>query len=154
MYYKEFYSELGKLLYAVADIDGMITHQEKRKLQEIVKKELVPSEKHLDEFGTDAAYYSEIEFDFQDEEIGDAEAAFNSFIDFVEDHHTAFDEKMLKACLHVARELAAAYRGTNRKEKALVDKLKNQLELIETKYPKKHVASKTHVATSKHHYKK
>ena len=102
MLYKDFYSELGKLLYAVADIDGVITQSEKKVLHEIVRKELVPAEKHKDEFGTDAAYYAEIEFEYLDEEIGDADAAFNSFIDFVEEHHTAFDAKMKKVCLHVA----------------------------------------------------
>ena len=130
MLYKYFYSELGKLLYAVADIDGVITQAEKKALHEIVKEELVPAEKHKDEFGTDAAYYAEIEFEFLDEEIGDAEAAFNSFIDFVEEHHTAFDEKMKKVCLHVAREIARAYHKTNRKEKLLIKKLKDKIEKI------------------------
>ena len=74
MLYKNFYSELGKLLYAVADIDGVITQAEKKALHEIVKKELVPAEKHTDEFGTDAAYYAEIEFEYLDEEQMDAEA--------------------------------------------------------------------------------
>lgn len=129
MLYKEFYSELGKLLYAIADIDGLITLKEKKVLLEIVKKELVPSEYHKDEFGTDAAYYSEIEFDFMDERILDSEAAFESFIDFIEEHHSAFDEKMKKACLHVVNKLAAAYHGINKKEQTLIKKLKNKLEL-------------------------
>src|ERR1035437_11182558 len=132
MLYKYFYSELGKLLYAVADIDGVITQAEKKALHEIVKEELVPAEKHKDEFGTDAAYYAEIEFEFLDEEIGDAEAAFNSFIDFVEEHHTAFDENMIKVCLHVAKEIANAYHKTNKKEKALIKKLKEKIEKIDT----------------------
>ena len=130
MIYKEFYSELGKLLYAVADIDGVITQKEKKKLEDIVRKELVPGEEHQDEFGTNSAYYSEIEFDFLDEGIVDAESAFESFIDFVEEHHTAFDETMSEVCLHVVKELAAAYRGTNKKEKALLEKLKMKLEEI------------------------
>lgn len=128
MIYREFYSELGKLLYAVADIDHVITQQEKNKLQDIVKKELVPAEPHKDAFGTDAAYYAEIEFDFLDEQIEDAETAFESFIDFVEEHHTAFDKKMKKVCLHITQELANAYRGTNKKEKQLLEKLKQKLE--------------------------
>jgi len=130
MLYKDFYSELGKLLYAVADIDGVITQAEKRALHDIVKRELVPAEKHKDEFGTDAAYYAEIEFEYLDEEIGDAEAAFNSFIDFVEEHHTAFDEKMKKICLHVAKEISNAYHKTNKKEKAIIKKLKEKIEKI------------------------
>ncbi|MBI4944956.1 MAG: hypothetical protein HY840_00985 [Bacteroidetes bacterium] len=128
MLYKDFYSELGKLLYAVADIDGVITPAEKKALHEIVRKELVPAEKHKDEFGTDTAYYAEMEFDYLDEEIGDAEAAFNSFIDFVEEHHMAFDEKMKKVCLHVAKEIANAYHKTNKKEKALIEKLKERIK--------------------------
>lgn len=130
MEYSEFYSELGKLLYAVCDIDGMITKQEKEKLQEAVKKELVPAEVHSDSAGTDFAYYSEIEFDFLDETIADAPAAFESFIDFVEEHHTAFDARMKKASLHVAKELASVYRGVNKKEQALITKLKKSLEKI------------------------
>ena len=132
MLYKDFYSELGKLLYAVADIDGAITQSEKKVLHEIVRKELVPSEKHKDEFGTDAAYYAEIEFEYLEEEIGDADAAFNSFIDFVEEHHTAFNEKMRKVCIHVAKEIANAYHKTNKKEKLIIKRLKEQIELIDT----------------------
>lgn len=132
MLYNEFYSELGKLLYAVADIDGVITQAEKKKLYEIVKKELVPAEVHKDGFNTDAAYYSEIEFDYLEEEIGDAETAFNSFIDFIEDHRTAIDAKMQKTCLRVAQELAEAYRKTNKKEMTLIEKLKDKIADIQT----------------------
>lgn len=137
MIYEKFYSELGKLLYAVADIDGVITPEEKKVLQDIVKKELVPTEQHVDGFGTDAAYLTEVEFDFLDEEIADAEAAFESFIDFVEEHHTAFDGNLKKVSLHIAKELANAYRGTNKKEKQLIDELKHTLEKMNLKNGKK-----------------
>lgn len=101
-------------------------------MYEIVRKELVPAEKHKDGFGTDAAYHTEIEFDFLEEEMADSETAFNSFIDFIEEHHTAFDQRMKKVCLHVAEELAEAYRKTNKKEKLLIDKLKNKIKRINT----------------------
>jgi len=136
MIYKELYAEIGKLLYAVADVDGVITKQEKEKLQDIVKKELAPAEKHVDQEGTDVAFYTEFEFDFEDEQIAETETAFNSFIDFVEDHHTTFTEKMKNACLHMVEELATAYRGTNKKEKALIKTLRNNLKGIETKKEK------------------
>lgn len=140
MKYKDFYAELGKLLYAVADIDHVITQKEKKALYDIVKNELVPSERHTDRFDTDVAFYTEMEFEFLDETIGETEDAFNSFIDFVEDHHTAFDEKMKKVSIHVAKELAQAYHGTNRKEKALINKLKEKLNKIEVKKLKKKLA--------------
>lgn len=144
MKYKDFYSELGKLLYAVADIDHVITQKEKKALYDIVKNELVPHERHTDQFKTDVAFYAEMEFDFLAETIGDTEAAFNSFIDFVEDHHTAFDERMKKVCLHVAKKLAQAYHGTNKKEKVLIDKLKEKLNKIEIKKAKKKLHNKIH----------
>jgi len=133
MLYKEFYSELGKLLYAVSDIDKVISKVEKNKLQDIIKNELVPAESHVDYFGTNSAFYSEIEFEFLDEEIADAEAAFESFIAFVEDHHTAFNERMKKVSLHVMKELAGAYYGTNKKEKKLIREATKMLNKIEVK---------------------
>ena len=142
MLYKEFYSELGKLLYAVADIDKVITQQEKKELQKIVRSELVPFEKHTDEFGTDAAYYSEIEFEINDEEIIDSDSAFNSFIDFITEHHTAFDEKMKKVCIHVVEEIASSYKGKNKKEKEISKKLKDKLTKIELKKSKSHFDEK------------
>jgi hypothetical protein len=119
MLYKQFYSELGKLLYAIADIDGIITPREKKVLQEIVRKELIPSE-----------IYAEIEFDFLQDEQADAETAFESFVNFVEDHHTAFDKRMRRICMHVAKKLADEYYGTNKKEEFLVKKLKETFEKI------------------------
>jgi uncharacterized tellurite resistance protein B-like protein len=129
MIYPRFYSELGKLLYAVASADGVISEKETLALHKMVKDELVPSEKHLDKYGTDAAYYTEIEFEILKETpSSDSEAAFNSFIDFVEKHQSAFDARLKRIALHIAEELAEAYRGTNKKEKALIDKLKHCLE--------------------------
>lgn len=133
MTYKDFYSELGKLLYAISDIDGTISKEEKKKLQEIIKNELVAEESHTDAFGTNAAFYSEIEFEFLDENIADAAAAFESFIDFVEYHHTAFDERMKKTSLHVMKELANVYYGTNKKEKQLIQKAVKMLNKIDIK---------------------
>lgn len=130
MIIKELYSELGKLLYAVADIDGVITSKEKIALQDIVKKELVPLEKEKDGFGTNTAYYSEFEFDFLDEEISDTESVFNSFLDFVEEHRGSFDVNAKQLCLNITNELASAYRKTNKKEKVLIDTLKEKLESI------------------------
>lgn len=133
MLYKEFYSELGKLLYAVSDVDGTISKTERNKLQEIVKKELAPVESHIDIHGTNAAFYSEIEFDFLDEEIADPKTAFESFISFVEDHHSAFDERMIKVSLRVMKELADAYYGTSKKEKDLIQQATKLLRKIEVK---------------------
>ncbi len=99
MRYKDFYAELGKLLYAVAGIDKTVSETEKKRLQNIIKEELAPKEVHTDAFGSDTAYYDEMEFEFLDDQIAEPEAAFESFIEFMDEHHTVFDTKLKKRCL-------------------------------------------------------
>lgn len=127
MRYKNFYSELGKLLYAVAMADGEISKSEAEAIHKAVKDELVPQESHTDEFGTDAAHFTEIEFEIMDQTMADPEEAFNSFISYVEEHHTAFDDRLKTITLDVARKVANSYRGINRDEAAILDKLHTKL---------------------------
>ena len=128
MLYKQFYSELGKLLYAIACADGMIMPAEEKKFRELVKKVLVPSDKHHDEFGTEAAYYTEIEFDFLVNEMADPEASFDSFINYVNEHHTAFTPQMQSMCMSIVENIANTYRGINQKENAMINKLRKELK--------------------------
>lgn len=135
MLYKQFYSELGKLLYAVADIDKVITPEEKKALQDIVTNELAPIEPRRDEFGTDLAFYTEAEFDFLDEQIADARSCFESFVDFVEEHRTGIHPAMKPVLLRLAGEIASAYHGTNKAEAQLITDLKSRLGNIELGKP-------------------
>jgi hypothetical protein len=128
-----FYSEIGKLLYAVADTDGMISKTEKNELLNTVRKELLPAEKAVDKYGTDVALYAEIEFDILEDTMIDPEQAFRSFLNFVEEHHTAIDLKTRDVILNIAKRLSAAYRKTNRKEKVLLEKLEKKLLSISFK---------------------
>ena len=133
MLYRQFYSELAKLLYAVANIDGKISEKEREELKAIVRKELVPAEHHTDKFGTDAAYYTEIEFDFLEEAMTEPEAAFESFMDFVEKHHTAVDSRMLEVSLRTAGKIAATCHKTSKKEKELIKILEKKLAALPAK---------------------
>lgn len=130
MKHEQLYSELGKLIYAIANIDGVITQKERDALLNIVTNELIPAENQEDNFGTNTAHYSEIEFEFLEEQISDSDSAFNSFVDFIDEHHSAFDKNMIKVCLHIVDEISSAYRKTNKKEKQLIDLLKQKLERI------------------------
>ena len=133
MNYKEFYSELGKLLYAVIDNDGVVSKSEKDRLKTIVKKQLVPLEHHVDAYGTNIAFYSEMEFDVLEDELPDIEATFNSFMDFVEEHQTEFDDTMKKVSLIIVKELSNVYLGTNKLERRLIDQLTKKLNKIKIK---------------------
>jgi hypothetical protein len=131
MIYQQFYSELGKLLYALADVDGSISQTERSAMHELVKKELVPIEKNTDEFGTDAAFYAEIEFEILEDTAVDPEVAFESFINFIDDHKTAIDNRMIDATRRVAVKLSESYYHASHKEKELLERLNNKLDEIQ-----------------------
>ena len=130
MFYRQYYSELGKLLYALTHVEGAVSKKEKEGLKELVRKELLPDEKHRDTFGTDAAYYSEIEFEILEETMMDPESAFDSFLFFVEQHHSAINQRMRDVTLKVAKKLAATYHKTNKKEAELIKKLEKSLKCL------------------------
>src|SRR5690242_3814458 len=116
MVYRRFYSEVGKLLYAVAAADGAVHKKEYDKLREIVEKKLVPAEHSTDQFGTDSAYYAEIEFDILLDQAADSTSCFNSFCNYVEAHRTALDAHLKRMVMNLANELGRLYHGTNTKE--------------------------------------
>lgn len=130
MFYRQYYSELGKLLYAIANANGNISEKERETLKAIVRKELVPAEKHTDTFGTDAAYYVEIEFDILEDSEPDVDAAFDSFIDFIEGHHSAITQPMREAALRVSEKLIELYHHHHKKEHLLAKKLSEKLKQL------------------------
>lgn len=128
MIYKNFYSEVGKLLYALAKADGSITAEEIKAIHQLVLKDLVPLEASTDEFGTDSAFYVEMEFDFLNENFYDPDVAFNSFITYVDDHYSAFDEHLKSAILNVATTLFNSFHGTNIKDHNYLVKLRETFD--------------------------
>ncbi len=133
MDYKEFYSELGKLLYAVIDSDGIISSTEKERLKTTVKNQLVPLEKHLDAYGTNKAFYAEMEFEVLEDQLPDVESSFRSFMNFVDVNQGQFDETMKKASLVVVKELSNVYLGTHKIERQLIDQVTKKLNKIKIK---------------------
>ena len=130
MLHKQFYSELGKLLYSIADVDGTISKPEREALRELVRKELAPAEKNTDEFGTDAAFYTEIEFDILEDTNSEPDVAFESFISYIENHKTAIDKRMLLTTRNIATRLADAFHHTNIKEQELLKVLNKKLDAL------------------------
>lgn len=128
--YKQFFSEFGKLLYAIADVDGSISQKEKNAIHEIVNKQLIPLVPKKDSYGTNVGYYSEFEFDIMEDASLDPEIAFESFINFIQAHHSAIDSKMIDAIRKVSETLADTYHHSNKKEKKLLFKLNKKLDEI------------------------
>jgi len=60
---KQYYKELGKLVYAVAAADGAIQPEEKEKLHQFVLKEIAYHEHTVDSSGMNQALYVDFEFE-------------------------------------------------------------------------------------------
>lgn len=127
MIYKNFYAEVGKLLYALAKADGSIPTEEIKAIHKLVLNDLVPLEDSTDEFGTDSAFYVEMEFDYLNESFYDADVAFNSFTDYVQDHYSAFDDNLKQAIIKIAETLTNSFHETNIKDHNYIIKLRKIL---------------------------
>jgi hypothetical protein len=130
MIYKQFYSALGKLMYSIANADGSISSIERETLHNIVSKELLILKTGKDEFGSDASFYTEFEFDILEEANADTEVSFESFINFVEKHKTGIDDKLLSVAKKISSEIAESHHHKSEKEKELLKKLNHKLNSI------------------------
>ena len=130
MVMKRFYSELGKLLYAIASVDKEISAEEKQKVLERVKNDLLPQERHSDVYGENVVSYLMAEFDFLDEQIADPQASYDSFIEYVKEHQSAITPELKKIILESARKVALSGLGTREEERKLFNRLRAFLATI------------------------
>lgn len=125
---KKFYSELGRLLYAIAAVDGRIHAQEAATMKRVVSDQLVPQEAATDHFGTDQAYITEFEFDIQVDRGEAPEEAFDSFVTYLTQHKERMCAEQKKLILRAADVVAHAFHGVNAKEMRMLAELKRRLD--------------------------
>jgi uncharacterized tellurite resistance protein B-like protein len=127
---KKFYVAIGKLLYAVADADSVITKQEKEELYHLITSRLTHREHHTDQFGTNDAWYAAFEFEAAEEQGMTANQAFREFADFIRENNKMMTEDMKEICMILADRLAESYHHTNQREQDMIRKLKEVLYTI------------------------
>lgn len=121
--YTEFYKQLGNLLYAMAAIDGNVAEKEMLELRRIVKDELVPHEFRIDEFGTDAAFSVEFQFDMLQAADNGSEMAWEEVSDYLERNAAKLPERDLELMMRASERVADAFHGINKQEHELLRKL-------------------------------
>ena len=124
---RKFYAELGRLLYAIAAVDGRIHAKEAATLRRVVTEQLVPQEVTVDHLGTDRAYITEFEFDIQVERGEAPEVAFESFILYLTQHKDRFSPAQKKLVLRAADVVAHAFHGVNAKELRMLAELDRRI---------------------------
>lgn len=124
---KQFYKELGRLLYAIASSDDRVRAQEREAMHKIVLKELSHIEHHYDSSGMNHAFYTGFTFEELEKEHTPAFSAFNSFISFFRENRAFIDARMKQAIVDAVVRVADAYRHVNRRESKLVEAVKREV---------------------------
>ena len=122
--YQEYYKQMGNLLYSVAAIDGSIAGKEWKELRRMVKEELVPQEKHNDEFGTDAAFAVEFQFDILEGNDAASADAFDEVHEYLKHNAPLLPAVDKERMLQGATKVAASFHSINKAEKGILGKLK------------------------------
>jgi hypothetical protein len=129
---KQFYKELGRLLYAVAMADGKIQKEEEKTLHDFVCKELALSEPTSDSSGMNQAFYTDFEFaDYVRQNIS-IEEAHDSFMRFFSANAADIDPILIYKSIRAVEKLAGSFKKINQKERDLIDRIKKEiLEITE-----------------------
>ena len=122
-----FYQQLGKLFFSVASVDKTVREEEIAQLKEIVKKEWLPLENSLSEFGDDAAYQIEIVFDWLVENDWNMGRIVPDFEIFKKEHPHLFTSQINDLILKTAKAITNSFSGKNKSESVLIDQLRGVL---------------------------
>ncbi len=125
---KDFYINLGRLLYAVAMADGEVQDEEMQELYKLVISDL--SDESL--FNQDEVNVFNTEFEFESlmERKVSRNDAFHTFIGFFDQNKTHFTPEMKKVVIHAVERIAESFDGIVNEEREMIDILKSRLELL------------------------
>ena len=126
--YQTLYEQTGYLFYSIASIDNKISMQEIEKIKEIVKQQWLALENSTDIYGSDAAHYIFITFDYLLAETGDSSTAWESFASFYNANKSLFTADIKQLILKSANDIAQATAGVNKAESISLKKLEMLFE--------------------------
>jgi hypothetical protein len=125
---KQYYKELGKLVYAVAIADGAIQDEERDKLHEFVSKELAYKESTTDSSGMNQAFYVDFEFDEAAEKLIPINDVIKGYTRFVQANREPDDKILIRNSVKLLETVADAY--SKKKEKNIIDNVKQGIDQI------------------------
>lgn len=125
---KQYYKELGKMVYAVANADGQIKPEETEALQNFVLKELASREKATDSSGMNEAFYVDFEFERSIETKLDPKEAASSYAKFIHNNFENGDEKLINHSVKLLEIVAVAY--SRQTEREIVLNIKSEINEI------------------------
>lgn len=130
MDYSHFYTEIGRLAYAIASADGIIHSSEVAKICDFIGQEMEQVGTH-DKNSDEAILQAVVEFNKLRSQNASTKEAYLGFLNFIDDHSDLFTLRMKNLCINISLRIASAHEGIDETEKALIDKLKKKLDEIE-----------------------
>jgi hypothetical protein len=130
MNYTEFYTEIGKLAYAIARADGVINSSEVDKICDFIGMEM----EHIDaddKNSEEAVLQAVVEFNKLRNENASAKDAYLDFFKFIDGHTELFNQRIKNLCINISLRIASAHEGIDETERALIEKLRRKLDSIE-----------------------
>lgn len=122
MFYEELYTELGKLFYYIAAVDGKVQPAERESLQKLIHNTWGPLENSVDEFGTDQSVLIDSSFDYEESESF-TDDGLQSFEEFYKEKKAEFTTDIIRNILKTCKEIASSYHGKNKDERAVIERL-------------------------------
>ncbi len=125
---RDFYTNLGKILYAVAKADGTVQDEELQAIYKMVINELSDGVLFKNEDEVDS-FYTEFEFEtliVKNSNMHDALIGFHEF--YIEYAHE-FTQEMKKTTLKAMKVVAEAYEGIIPAEQELINKITGLMNL-------------------------
>lgn len=126
---RKFYKALGDLFYAIAAADDTVRAEEKAQLDKEIQFAWKHYDNSTDRFGSDRAFLTEFEFEAMEDSMIPAEAAYNAFEAYFDDHQQEIDTHTRVRIFNSARHIAEATRKLNKEETKYLIRLKNLLRV-------------------------
>lgn len=122
MFYEELYTELGKLFYSIAAVDGKVQPAERESLQKLIRDTWEPMENSVDEFGSDRSVLIDAAFDYA-ESKGFKDEGLQSFEEFYKYNKAEFTPFIISNILKTGKQIANAFHGKNKNERAVLERI-------------------------------
>lgn len=119
---KNYYKELGKVVYAIAMADGTVQAEEADKLHAFVAKEMALHEPTYDSSGMNQAFYVDFEFEANVENHTTLDGAVEHFKNYVRQHAEPGDEALITRSLKLMESVAFAY--SKKQEKLILESVR------------------------------
>ena len=99
-------------------------------LREFVLKELAPFEHSSDSSGMNKAFYTQFEFEDIADKRAPAEDVYRSFVHYLNENAFYINNQMRASIIKAVETVASAYKKTNKKEREMIDKITEEIELL------------------------